>query len=227
MLRLWITPLRDPICGLLLPSIFPSKGDKEADESSLTAPVKAMILSSKASRMPKSHLTILRRDLSTSLPMQELQSLRFPQDRFSPSALRCQMPSLTHNRDSLIALRMEGYAILCCILSNKFEKVSNSPAHRGELKTNPNILNLFWNRIPNISHVPTSLKETVAVEQSLTSASSPTTSHLIGGGLDSFPSREEASAHRLPSYLPVAEVLFKGLWQCGFVPQLQMLPSSP
>ena len=43
MLRLWITPLRDPICGLLLPSIFPSKGDKEADESSLTAPVKAMI----------------------------------------------------------------------------------------------------------------------------------------------------------------------------------------
>ena len=38
-----ITPFRDPICGLLLPSIFPSKGDKEADESSLTAPVKAMI----------------------------------------------------------------------------------------------------------------------------------------------------------------------------------------
>ena len=117
LLHLWITPLRDPICGLLLPSIFPSKGDKEADESSLTAPVKAMILSSNASRMPRSHLTILRRDLSTSLPMQELQSLRFPQDRFSPSALRCQMPSLTHNRDSLIALRMEGYAVLCCLLS--------------------------------------------------------------------------------------------------------------
>ena len=74
-LHLWITPLRDPICGLLLPSIFPSKGDKEADESSLTAPVKAMILSSNASPMPRSHLTILRGDLSTSLPMQELQSL--------------------------------------------------------------------------------------------------------------------------------------------------------
>ena len=43
VLRLRITPLRDPICGLLLPSIFPSKGNKEADESSLTAPVKAMI----------------------------------------------------------------------------------------------------------------------------------------------------------------------------------------
>ena len=43
VLHLRITPLRNPICGLLLPSIFPSKGDKEADESSLTAPVKAMI----------------------------------------------------------------------------------------------------------------------------------------------------------------------------------------
>ena len=52
---------------------------------------------------------------------------------------------------------------------NKFEKVSNSPTQRSELKTNPNILNLFWNRIPNISHVPVSLKETVAVEQSLAS----------------------------------------------------------
>ena len=36
VLHLRITPLRDPFCGLLLPSIFPSKGDKEADESSLT-----------------------------------------------------------------------------------------------------------------------------------------------------------------------------------------------
>ena len=44
VLHLRITPLRDPICGLLLPSIFPSKGDKEADESSLTAQVKAMII---------------------------------------------------------------------------------------------------------------------------------------------------------------------------------------
>ena len=52
---------------------------------------------------------------------------------------------------------------------NKFEKVSNSPTQRSELKTNPNILNLFWNSIPNVSHVPVSLKETVAVEQSLAS----------------------------------------------------------
>ena len=52
---------------------------------------------------------------------------------------------------------------------NRFEKASNSPTQSSELKTNPNILNLFWNRIPNISHVPMSLKETVTVEQSLAS----------------------------------------------------------
>ena len=52
---------------------------------------------------------------------------------------------------------------------NKFEKVSDSPTQRRGLKTNPNILDLFWNRIPNISHMPMSLKETVTVEQSLKS----------------------------------------------------------
>ena len=52
---------------------------------------------------------------------------------------------------------------------NKFEKAYNSPTQRSELKNNPNIFNLFWNKIPNISHVRMSLKETVTVEQSLES----------------------------------------------------------
>ena len=60
---------------------------------------------------------ILRRDPSTSLPVRALQTLRFPRDRFWPGAMPCRMPSLTHNRDSLIASRMEGSAILCCLLS--------------------------------------------------------------------------------------------------------------
>ena len=113
VLRLRITPLRDPICGLLLPSIFPSKGDKEADESFLTAPVKAMI-----DFILKSFPDAQKSPYHpSSRSFEELQTLRFPRDRFWPSALRCQMPSLTLNRDSLIALRMEGYAILCCLLS--------------------------------------------------------------------------------------------------------------
>ena len=52
---------------------------------------------------------------------------------------------------------------------NKFGKASNSPAQGSELKTNPYILNLFWNRIPSINHVPMSLRETIIVEQSLAS----------------------------------------------------------
>ena len=47
---------------------------------------------------------------------EELQTLRFPQDHFGlvPS---CQMLSLPLNRDSLIAFRMDGIDILCCLLS--------------------------------------------------------------------------------------------------------------
>ena len=113
VLRLRITPLRDPICGLLLPFIFPSKGDKEADEPSLTAPVKT-IIDFILKSFPDAQKSPYH---PSSRSFEELQTLRFPRDRFWPSALRCQMPSLTLNRDSLIALRMEGYAILCCLLS--------------------------------------------------------------------------------------------------------------
>ena len=113
VLHLRITPLRNPVCGLLLPSIFPSKGDKEADESSLTAPVKTMIVFILKS-FPDAQKSPYH---PSSRSFEELQTLRFPRDHFWPSALRCQMPSLTLNRDSLIALRMDGYAILCCLLS--------------------------------------------------------------------------------------------------------------
>ena len=118
VLRLRITPLRDPICGLLLPSIFPSKGDKEADESSLTAPIRTMI-----DFILKSFPDAQKSPYHpSSRSFEELQTLRFPRDRFWPSALRCQMPSLTLNRDSLIALRREGYALLCCLLSTSLRR---------------------------------------------------------------------------------------------------------
>ena len=156
--------MRDPICGLFLPSIFPSKGDKEADESSLTAPVKAMIVFILKS-FPDAQKSPYH---PSSRSFAELQMLRFPRDRFWPSALRIRCLSLTLNRDSLIALRMDGYALLCCLLSTS----SRRPPIRllkEVLKINPNIFNLFCNKIPNISHVRMSLKETVTVEQSLAS----------------------------------------------------------
>ena len=52
----------------------------------------------------------------SSRSFEELQTLRFPRDRFGlvPS---CQMISLPLNRDSLIAFRMDSFDILCCLLS--------------------------------------------------------------------------------------------------------------
>ena len=79
----------------------------------LTAPVKAMI-----NFILKSFPDAQKSPYHpSSRSFEELQTLRFPRDRFWPSALRYQMPSLTLNRVSLIALRMDGYAILCCLLS--------------------------------------------------------------------------------------------------------------
>ena len=142
--------------------------------------------------MPRNLLAILRRDLSTSLPMQELQTLRFLRDRFWPSALRCQMPSLPHNRDSLIALRMEGYTILCCLLSTSSRR---SPI-RLLKEVSSTLILIIW--------------------------------IYFGTGFRILVMCLCLSRKLLPwNNLPVAKVLFKGLWQCGFVPQLQMLPSSP
>ena len=61
--------------------------------------------------MPRSHLTILRRDLSRSYRRCDSLGIAFG------LVLSCQMLSLPLNRDSLIALRMDGYDILCCLLS--------------------------------------------------------------------------------------------------------------
>ena len=52
---------------------------------------------------------------------------------------------------------------------NRFERVSNSPTQGKELKANPDVLDLFRNRVPDTRHVPMSLKEAVAVERSLRS----------------------------------------------------------
>ena len=52
---------------------------------------------------------------------------------------------------------------------NRFERVSNSPTQGKELRANPDVLDLFRNRVPNSRHVPMSLKEAAALERSLRS----------------------------------------------------------
>ena len=111
---------------------------------------------------------------------------------------------------------------------NKFEKVSNSPTQRSELKTNPNFFLIYFGTGFRLLVMCLCLSRKLCLGTiACVGLWVPQLSHLVGGGLDSFPPRDEASAHGWSSCLPVAEVLFKGLWQCGFVPHLQMLPSSP
>ena len=190
MLHLRITPLRDPFCGLLLPSIFPFKGDKEADESSFTAQVKAMIIFILKS-FPDAQKSPYH---PSSRSFEELQTLRFPWDRFGlvPS---CQMLSLPLNRDSLIAFRMDGFDILCCLLSTS----SRRPPIR-LLKEVSSRLSLYFEFILEqdseyLSCAYVSQGNCCRGTIACVGPRVPQLSHLVGGGLDSFPSRDEASAH--------------------------------
>ena len=148
----------------------PSKGDKEADESSLTAPVKAMI-----DFILKSFPDAQESPYHPSSRSFDLSAYAGVTDAAIPSgsllAWCHAMSDPFSDTQQRFVHRIKDGRICHTLLPtlNKFEKVSNSPTQRRELKANPDILDLFRNRIPNVSHVPMSLKETVAVERSLRS----------------------------------------------------------
>ena len=139
--------------------------------------------------MPRSHLTILRRDFSRSYRRCDSLGIAFG---LVPS---CQMLSLSLNRDSLIALRMDGYDILCCLLSTS----SGRPPIR-ILKEVSSRLSLYFEFILEqdseyLSCAYVSQGNCYRGTIACVGPRVPQLSHLVGGGLDSFPSRDEASAH--------------------------------
>ena len=144
----------------------PSKGDKEADESSLTAPVKAMI-----DFILKNFPDAQESPYQPSSRSFDLSAYAGVTDAAIPSgsilAWCHAMSDAFSDTQQRFAHRIKDGRVCHTLLPtlNKFEKVSNSPTQRRELKANPDILDLFRNRIPNISHVPMSLKKTVAVER--------------------------------------------------------------
>ena len=148
----------------------PSKDDKEADESSLTAPVKAMIdfilKSFPDAQESPSHPSSRSFDLSAYAGVTDAA---IPSGSFL--AWCHAMSDAFSDTQQRFAHRIKDGRVCHTLLPtlNKFEKVSNSPTQGRELKANPDILDLLRNRIPDISHVPMSLKETVAVERSLRS----------------------------------------------------------
>ena len=148
----------------------PSREDKEADESSMPAPVKAMIdfilKSFPEAQASPSHLSSRSFDLSACAgvtdavipPGSLLAWCHAMSDSFSDTQQR-----FTHRiKDGKVCLTL-------LPTLNKFERVSNSPTQGKELKANPDVLDLLRNRVPDNRHVPISLKEAVAVERSLRS----------------------------------------------------------
>ena len=148
----------------------PSREDKEAEETSMPAPVKAMIdfiLKSfpEATASP-SHPSSRSFDLSASAGVTDaatpsgslLAWCHAMSDAFSDTQKR-----FTHRiKDGRVC-----HTLLPTL--NRFERVSNSPTQGKDLKANPDDLDLLRNRVPDSRYIPISVKEGIAVERSLRS----------------------------------------------------------
>ena len=148
----------------------PSREDKEAEETSMPAPGRAMIdfifKNFPEAQASPSHPSSRSFDLSASASVTDaaipsgslLAWCHAMSDAFSDTQQR-----FSHRiKDGRVC-----HTLLPTL--NKFEGVSNSPTQGKELKANPDVLDLLRNRVPDNRHVPISLKEAVAVEQSLRS----------------------------------------------------------
>ena len=148
----------------------PPREDKEAEESAIPAPVRAMIdfilKSFHDAQASPSHPSSRSFDLSayagvtdaTIPPGPLLAWCHALSDAFSDTQQR-------------FARRIKDGKVCHTLLPtlNRFERVSNSPTQGKEWKPNPDVLDLLRNRVPDNRHVPLSLKEAAALEQSLTS----------------------------------------------------------
>ena len=148
----------------------PSREDKEADESSSSAPIRAMIdfilKSFPDAQASPSHPSSRSFDLSAYAGVTDAA--------IPPGSLLAWCHALSDafsDTQQRFARRIKDGKICHTLLPtlNRFERVSNSPTQGRELKANPDVLDLLRNRVPDNRHVPLSLKEAVALERSLRS----------------------------------------------------------
>ena len=148
----------------------PSREDKDADESSMPAPVRAMIdfilKSFPDAQASPSHPSLRSFDLSAYAGVTDAAippgSLLAWCHALSDAFSETQQRFARHIKDGKPC-----HAILPTL--NKFERVSNSPTQGKELRANPDVLDLLRNRVPDSRHVPLSLREAAALEQALRS----------------------------------------------------------
>ena len=146
----------------------PSREEKEADETSVPATVKAMVdfimrsfpeaTASPAHPSPRSF------DLSASVGVT---------DAATPSGSLlawCQVMTDSFTEKRFSQRIQEGRACHSLLPAlHRSERVSNSPTQGRELKANPDILDLLRNKVPDFRQLPISIKEGVSVERSLRS----------------------------------------------------------
>ena len=148
----------------------PSREDKEADDTSMPAPVKAMIdfimQSFPEATASPAHPSSRSFDLSASAGVT---------DAATPSGSLlawCQVmsDSFTATQKKFSQRIQEGRVCHSLLPSlHRFERVSNSPTQGKELKANPDILDLLRNKVQDFCHLPISIKEGISVERSLRS----------------------------------------------------------
>ena len=148
----------------------PPREDKEADESSIPAPVRAMIdfilKSFPDAQASPSHPSSRSFDLSAYAGVTDAA--------IPPGSLLAWCHALSDafsDTQQRFARRIKDGKVCHTLLPtlNRFERVSNSPTQGKELKPNPDVLDLLRNRVPDNRHVPLSLKEAAALERSLRS----------------------------------------------------------
>ena len=146
----------------------PSREDREADDTSMPAPVKAMIdfilRSFPEATASPTHPASRSFDLSASAGVT---------DAATPSGsllawCQAMSDSFTATQKRFSQRIKEGRVCHSLLPSlHRFERVSNSPTQGKELKANPDILDLLKNKVPDFRHLPISIKEGISVERSL------------------------------------------------------------
>ena len=139
----------------------PSREDRDFDDSSISAPVRAMIdfiLKSFPESQASSHSSSRSFDLSASAGVTDVA--------IPPGSLLAWSHALS---DSFTETQQRFACHTLLPTLNRFERVSNLPTQGKELRANPNVLDLLRNRVPDSRYVPLSLKEAAALERSLRS----------------------------------------------------------
>ena len=148
----------------------PSREEKEAYEIPIPATVKAMVdfITSNFPDATASPVHKLSRsfDLSASVGVT---------DPATPSGSllawsQVMSDSFLDTQKKFSQRIQEGRACHTLLPSlHRFEKVSNSPTQGKELTTNPDVLDLLKNKVPDFRQLPISIKEGIALERTLRS----------------------------------------------------------